>query len=273
MSQNPLRIIGTPDTLIEAIRNRAESDLGFPISFEPLDGLKLQQRVVMSPDSFDVMDHWSISAELAWAARAIQPIELDRIEEWQSILHEGSEPSFLESICIGKGAAPGRKLFVQDDLKLGQDPTKVITMLPTVHNFDSFCYRPHLRYRYFPDKREESWGWLLEPEVRGRVALSSHAPIAIIEAALAIEARQLMKFNDIGNLTISEIDRIIDILIELKRRRHFRGFWDSTEEAVNLMNQKDTDFASIWAQGFYQLKAKNNSIAFAVPKEGYRGWM
>lgn len=272
-SKTTLRVLGPPDGLIEPIRRRAEADLGFSVLFEPKDGLELQQRAVMNPDAFDVLDHWSMSVELAWTARAIQPIDTARITRWHDLLGPGSGASFLDHISRGRGSAPGRMLFVQPDGGLSSSQTERISMLPTVHNMDSFGYSAALRGNVFETDAQESWSWLLDPRCRGRVALTSHAPIGIVEAALAARASGALTFDDIGNLTAEEIDSLIELLISFKRRGHFKGFWEYTQDAVQLMDRRGAAIGSIWAQGILALRAIGSDVVYAVPKEGYRGWL
>ena len=272
MTTNPqtLRVIGTPDTLIESIRVRAEKDLGIPISFEPLDALAVQQRAVMEPHSFDVLDHWSVTVELAWTAGALQPIQAQDIFECDTLLGCSDNTAFWRAITHGGGTPPGRKLFVQPNGTLGWEYTQRLSMMPTVHNMDAFGYRPE-RIIDFPD--QESWAWLLDDRLRGQVALTAYPSIAIIEVALAARAKGLIDFADIGNLTVDEIDRLIEIMIDYKRRGHFAGLWAETTDVVRLFENQDVTLSSIWAQGILTLRANGFAIENAVPKEGYRGWL
>ncbi len=269
-SKRILRVIGTPDTLIESVRLRAEQDLGFSIHFEPLDGLDVQQRAVKSPESYDVLDHWSVTAELAWTAGALQPIRTDRITDCSELLGVEAQTPFWTAITHGKGMAPGRKLFVQADGTLGALPTSRLSMMPTVHNMDGFGYRPD---RIEVADGDESWGWLLDKKYRGQVTLTAHPSIAIIEMALAAQANELAEFDDIGNLTVDEIDHLIEVMIDYKRRGHFAGHWAATDEVVSLFEEKDITLSTIWAQGIWVLRAHGFEIKNAVPKEGYRGWL
>jgi len=268
--QTPLRVLGTPDTLIEQIRLRAEQDLQFPIAFEPLDGIDVQQRAVMEPGSFDVLDHWSVTAELAWTAGTLAPIRTDRIDDCDVLLGISDNSPFWQAISNGKGTAPGRKLFVQPDGTLSKDPTGFLSMMPTVHNMDSFGYCVD-QVDAVPE--QESWGWLLSNRFRGRIALTAHPSIGIVEVALAAQALGLIKFNDVGNLTVDEIDRLVEVLIDLKRRGHFAGLWASTDEIVQIFEERNVILSTIWSQGIMALRARKFEIRNANPREGYRGWL
>ena len=56
-----------------------------------------------------------------------------------------------------------------------------------------------------------------------------------MDLAMAIEAQGMMTYGNKGNMTQDEIDQTIDFLIELKKKGHFRAFWLTFNESVNLM--------------------------------------
>ncbi len=74
-----LRVIGRTEFLPEPIRARARRDLGFDIEFELSDGIDGLKRAVTRPDTFDVYHQWH-TIDLIWTARAIQDIDLARID-------------------------------------------------------------------------------------------------------------------------------------------------------------------------------------------------
>ena len=59
-------------------------------------------------------------------------------------------------------------------------------------------------------------GLLLDEKNKGKVALVNAPTIGIFDAALAAQGKGLMRFNDIGNMSISEIDQLFAILLEKK---------------------------------------------------------
>lgn len=268
----PLRVIGTPGTMTDEIRLRAEADLGFPLQLQALDGLQLQRRAVTDPASFDVMDHWSLTTELAWTARTIQPIDLGNIPSWKDVLALDGRHDLLDELEVGKGVSPREILFVQPDGLLGPVPTGKVSMVPTLYHFDSFGYHPSLCDE-LAEGEPESWGWLLDERWRGRTALTAHPPIGIIEMALAAEAKGLMRFRDVGNLDIDEIDELVALLIEFRHRRHFRAFWESSAQSVALMQGGGVRIESMWPEAVQALYRGGVPVRYAVPREGTRAWL
>ncbi len=259
-----LRVLGRSELVTAPIRDRAARDLDFPVAFELIDTIEGLQRVVTRPGSFDVYHQWH-TVDLIWTARCIQAIELSR-------LRYGSE-----IIAAAKGrSGPSRvidtvfdKLFVQQDGRLDSNPTGWLSMLPLLHGVDSFGYAPGLRD--LVGVEPESWGWLLDKRLEGRVAMISDPVLGMIEAALAVEALRGESFANIGNLSIEEVDEVADILLHKKKIGHFKGFWNSFEESARLM-QRGVLVESLFSPGAARLRSQGTALTISTPAEGCRGW-
>lgn len=270
-------MLGATVTLQEHIRKRAEQDLGIRLRFIVQDGGSVQREGVMHPDRYELYDQWFHSIDCLWPAHALQPVELARIRRWDEINllpRTGRIGGAARGAPVGRqsaGSVPADRLFVQPDGSLARKPSERVSMLPLTHNADSFVYLDGAMPASLID-REESWAWLLAPELAGRVALQADAAIGAIDAALAIEASGLMHFNDIGNLSIEEIDGMIATLIEYKRRGHFAGFWSTFAEAAQLMIANKVAIQSFWSPATVELERAGLKFRLARPREGYRAW-
>ncbi len=266
-----LRVLGTTVTLQEHIRKQAEQELGIKLRFIVDDGFAVQRAGVMHPDRYEVYDQWFHSIDCLWPARALQPIDVSRIRRWDEINSLPRTGQLANHACTNAGSVPVDRLYVQPDNSLARTPTERISMLPLTHNADSFVYLEDA----LPPALQgtpESWAWLLAPELSGRVALQADAAIGAIDAALAVEAAGLMKFADIGNLSIEEIDALIDTLIGFKQRGHFAGFWSTFAEAAQLMIANKVAIQSIWSPATVELERAGLRFRLASPQEGYRAW-
>lgn len=259
-----LRVLGRSELITLPIRKQAQADLGFPIEFEMVDSIEGLQRVITRPDSFDLYHQWH-TVDLTWTARCIQPIQLDRLTHGAEILQTvrgKSGPSRAIDTVFDR-------LFVQEDGRLGPAPTAELSMLPLLHGVDSFAYGARLRGLIGDEA--ESWGWLLDPRLKGHVALINDPVLGMIEAALAVEAERGAAFANIGNLTLEEVDEVAEALISRKRLGHFRGFWNSVEDSVRLIS-KGVLIASVFSPAVAQLRSKGAKITVSTPVEGCRGW-
>jgi putative spermidine/putrescine transport system substrate-binding protein len=93
-----------------------------------------------------------------------------------------------------------------------------------------------------------------------------------MDASLAVEAMGLYEFKDKGNMTREEIDFLTDFLIEKKKAGHFRAFWETFGQSVNLMVSGEVALESMWSPAVTAIKAEGVPCVYAFPKEGMRGW-
>ena len=266
-----LRVLGTHVTLQEAIRKQAMSDLGINIEFTPAGSAAVLQKASMDPNSFDLYEQWSDSINVLWDAGSIQPIEKKRLTYFNEINPLTKTGKLTETASIGAGDAPYKLLNVQPDGTLSAQESDHLSFLPYVHNVDSFGYntdfiKPGIAYE------TESWSWLLDDENRGKVAIVNAPTIGLFDLALAAQSKGLIKFNDIGAMTRSELDRLFSILLDFKRQGHFSGYWNSVPESIEFMKSKRAHIESMFSPAVSALNSQNINVQFAAPKEGYRGW-
>lgn len=266
-----LRVVGTHVTLQEPIRQRAEQDLGINIEFHPGGSAEVLLKAATDPEAFDLYEQWSNSIRVLWQANAIQPIETRRLTYWNEINDLPKLGRISPDARIGQGDAPHRLLHVQPNGTLGPEPSGMISFLPYAHNVDSFGYRTDKVNEGIPYETE-SWGWLLDPRHRGRVAIINEPSIGLFDLALAAQARGLMRFDDIGQMSRQEVDQLFEILIDYKRQGHFRGFWSSVPHSVDLMARGEVDIESMFSPAATGLRGMGIPCVYAAPKEGYRAW-
>lgn len=266
-----IRVVGTHVTLQEPIRRKAEKDLGINIEFYPGGSAEVIHRATTDPSSFDLYEQWSNSIRVLWSVDAIQPIDIRRIRYWDEINPLSKTGRISPNARIGAGDAPYKILYIQPDGSLGPTPSQRVTFLPYVHNTDSFGYDSRVIPRGIPYETE-SWGWLLDPAQRGKVALVNEPTIGLFDAALALRARGLMEFKDIGNMSREELDRMFAILLDYKRNGHFRGVWTSVPHSVRLMQSGQVTIESMFSPAVASLNGMGIPCIYAAPKEGYRAW-
>ncbi|QEG23843.1 hypothetical protein MFFC18_37470 [Mariniblastus fucicola] len=266
-----LRVLGTHVTLQEEIRVQAEKDLGIEIQFQPGGSAEVLHQASTRPESFDLYEQWSNSIKVLWQARSIQQIDARRIRYWDEINGISKVGRLTKNSKLGAGDAPHKMVYVQPDQSLGARPGNNISFLPYVHNVDSFGYDTEFVKQGQP-YQTESWGWLLDEQFHGKVALVNAPSIGIFDAALAVEAAGLMKFEDIGSLTHAEIDRLFEILIGFRRKGHFRGAWSSVPQSVDMMRDREVHLESMFSPAVYSLRSEGVDCVYASPKEGFRAW-
>lgn len=271
MSKTKLRVLGTHVTLLPSIREAAEEDLNLDIEFEVLDGLASQQKAVTNPDGFDVLDQWFNSVDLLWTTQAIQPVETAKIELWHQVGDLTTKGQITQNARRGQGLNPSHVQFVQSNGDLGPDASDRLSMLPTTHNADAFIYKPKVE-KHYGTTTLESWAWLFDEEWQGKCGLLADPAIGIADIALAARAAGLAEFKDIGNMTPDEIDHLISLLIERKKKGQFKLFWSTLAESVSLMERRGSALSTSWSPAVISLQSSGQRIRCASPIEGYRGW-
>jgi putative spermidine/putrescine transport system substrate-binding protein len=266
-----LRVLGTHVTLQEKLRQKAMEDLDIDLIFEPRGSAAVLQKASMYPQSFDLYEQWSNSIRPLWASRSIQPIDKKRLQYWDEINPLCKTGKVTPEAKFGAGDAPYKILHIQPDGKLGTEHTDQISFLPYVHNVDSFGYNTNVIPQGEAYKTE-SWGWLLDPKYSGKVGIVNAPSIGLFDLVLATQAKGLVKFDDIGNLSKTDLDRLFNVLIDFKRRNHFSGFWNSVPESIDFMRDGRVVIESMFSPAVSALNGQGIPVTFAAPKEGYRGW-
>jgi putative spermidine/putrescine transport system substrate-binding protein len=270
VARRKLRVLGTGITLLEPIRRQAEADLGFEISFEVHNFINCQRRAALSPADYDIYDQCFHNLDIVWFWGSLQPVDTQRIADWDLLSGLTREGGINRYASRGHGDQPVRKLYVQPGEALGPAPSRYISMLPTVHNFDSFGYDARLYES--AGVRRESWSWLLDPRAKGRVAVVDEPAIGIFDVALAAEAAGEVKFADIGNMTVAEIDALMAVLNRRRQQGFFRAIWQDGEEAATLIRNGEVAAQSMWSPVYGQLGEAAQHFVEANPIEGWRAW-
>ncbi len=265
-----LRVLGTAVTLIEPLRRQAQHDLGITLDFDVLDGVTAQRRAALQPSSYDIYDQWFHNVAVVWSSGALQPIRITRVPLWERLVRENQALGVRSRLC-NSADAPQESLYVQANLRLNSQPTERISAVPTVFNVDAFGYLPDAMPRELLADGE-SWGWLLDDRLRGRVALIADPTIGSADAALAAHALGLVRFADLGRPSIEEIDQLARLLIRRQQAGHFAALWQSIDEANRLMAEGAAVIESMWSPTFSDLRAQGVPVNYARPHEGYRAW-
>lgn len=266
-----IRVLGTHVTLQEELRQKAMYDLGIDIVFEPGGSAQVLHKASTRPETFDLYEQWSNSINVLWQSGAIQPLDTSRIKHWHDVNELTKTGRLNEHANFGAGDVPYKLLWVQNNGKLGSNPTNKISFLPYVHNTDSIGYNADIITDGKPYETE-SWAWLLDEKYNGKVAIVNAPTIGLFDLVLAAQAKGLMTFNDIGNLTRNELDELFKILLKYKKQGHFRGVWSSVPQSVEFMEKEGVVVESMFSPGVAALNGKGIPCIYAAPKEGYRAW-
>lgn len=266
-----IKVLGTHVTLQEKIKQKAMSELKINIEFYPGGSAEVLTKAIANPKSFDLYEQWSNSTRLLWNSGAIAPIEKNKLKYWDEINDLPKTGKITPTTNIAPGDSPNKILYIQEDNTLGSKPTDKISFMPYVHNVDSYGYNSNVIKEAIPYETE-SWGYLLDKRYSSKVAIVNEPTIGLFDLVLAVKAKGLADFKNIGNLSINEIDNLFEIIYEYKKAGHFRGFWNSVPHSIDLMKSDEVIIESMFSPAVSSLNGAGIPCIYAAPKEGYRAW-
>ena len=264
---DPVRTVGLGVSIINEIQGQASKDLGLAIRGQALGYGAMFGKMLNQNGQYEVAEGYYNDFDVMVPAKVWQPIDTRKIKEWDKVSNLCKTGKLTPDSRVGQGDAPFRHLWVDADGNKVDGPSRYITAVPGWHNADSMGYNPEDTGREI-----DSWAELFSPDFKGRVALLNVPQIGTMDAAMGVEALGLYKFKDKGNMTKAEIDFLIDFLIKKKQEGHFRAFWETFGQSVNLMVSGEVAIESMWSPAVTAIKAEGVPCRYAYPKEGMRGW-
>jgi len=264
---DPIRTIGLGVSIINEIQSKASEDLGSDIRGQALGYGALFGKTLNQNDQYEVSECYFDMFDVMVPAGVFQPIDTQRIKNWDKVSNITKTGRLTDDSSVGQGDAPVTKIWVDENGKPTDGPSRYISALPTIHNADSLGYNPDDTGRPI-----DSWAELFSEDFAGSVALLNVPQIGAMDAAMGVEALGLIEFGDKGDMTKEEIDFLVNFLIEKKQAGHFRAFWETFGQSVNLMVSGEVVLQSMWSPAVTAVNAEGVPCIYASPKEGMRGW-
>jgi putative spermidine/putrescine transport system substrate-binding protein len=295
-----LRVITLGVEWPQGAQQAAEKALGVKFNIQAMSSTAQVQKGITDPKSFDIGGLYNYQMFQIWPTGNMAPVQTSKIKEWKNfypLFTRGKLNPASKTCTYGQGNAPFRGMFVDPNGSLGLPgpagvpksnkqivqwidektgkpnggkamPNQIIG--PPAHfNMDSMGYNGD-EIKKAPNQM--SWAELLNGSYKGRVALLADPGIISQDGGNAVQALGLMKFKNLGNMTRGEMDRFFKILTKYKKDGHFRAFWGTFNESVNLMASKEVVIESMWSPAVALLVAQGVNCRYAAPKEGFRGW-
>jgi len=261
---------GPPVAAIPQIGEQATKDLGFTIKMQATESADLLNRFLSQSSAIDVGDVSITFMKYLVGRNVLQAIPRAKYKYWDQtipLFTKGEYPNGSEAST--QGVAPYTVLYATgpDGQKFAKGPTDWLTGIPTITNADTLGIRPDLTGRPI-----SSWADLISPEFKGKAALQDQPTVGVIDVAMAIEARGDLKYGNKGNMTKEEIDKTINLMMDIKKSGQFRSFWTTFDQSVNLMASGEVVIQSMWSPAVTAVKTRGVPCVFQPLREGYRGW-
>ncbi len=264
-----LRQFGTGVSNLNAVAEKCKADTGITLQMTALDSDAVTQRAITQPNSYDIADIEYWICKKVFPRGVLQPMDTKRLKYFDKVVPIFITGKLTPESTIAQGTAPHTVGFVESQTatKFAKAPTRWFTMMPTIYNADTLGIRPDLVGRSIT-----SWRDLADPAFKGRASILNIPSIGIMDAAMMCEAAGVIKYGDKGNMTRAEIDTTIAKLIELKKQGHWRAFWKTFDESVNLMVSGEVVIQTMWSPAVAAVRSKGVKCVYQPLKEGYRAW-
>lgn len=141
--------------------------------------------------------------------------------------------------------------------------------IPTILQGESICYLPDATGGV---GSVDSFGALFDPKWKGHVALEDNYVTAGYKTAIYMKSAGLASIDNPVNMTKSEINAVVDFLIEKKKEGQFRVLWTSFEQGVNLLVNREVFVMDGWEPMAIAARKQGVRAEYAVPNEGYLLW-
>lgn len=264
-----LRQFGTGVSNLNDIAMKAKEDLGITLQLTALDSDAVAQRAVTQPRSFDIADIEYWIGKKVYPSGTMQAMDTRRLKNFDKISRLFIDGKLTPESTIAQGTAPHTVGFVEsaDSLKFASEPTRWMTLVPTIYNADTLGIRPDLVGRPITH-----WRDILDPAFKGKTSILNIPSIGIMDAAMICESMGEIRYGDKGNMTRAEIDKTIAILMQAKKDGQFRAFWKSFDESVNLMASGEVVIQSMWSPAVAAVRSRGVPCTYQPLEEGYRAW-
>lgn len=267
--QRTIRYLSNGVAAFPQIAEKAAEDLGITLEFHTRPNTELLKLAVSQPNDLDILEISYDSLPYLIALGKMQGIDTGRLSGAGRLLPLFTDGTVGGASVSWQGLAPNKTSFLEtpDSTVPDKTPTGYRTLLPVTFNADSLGVRPDRTNRAVV-----SWRDLLSPDFEGCTAINGIPSIGIIDAAFALEAADLMRYADKGNMSRDEITRTVDHLIAFKRKGHFHGIWTHFSESVNFMASGPVCIQSMWQPAVTQVRQQGIDCLYPELAEGYRGW-
>jgi spermidine/putrescine-binding protein len=179
--------------------------------------------------------------------KVIVPIDTSRIKNWKKLL-----PHYTKS---GKGEGTIRS-------------NGKVYAVPYISNADS------LAFNYSEIGQElSSWEALFDSQFRGRAAMQNDFGPTFTNTAIYLKESGRQDVANPSNMTAAEVEGVAKFLIDLKKKGHFRTFWDGFQNGVDILASEEVLVSSCWEPvQIIAAKKAAKDIRYGTMKEGHQTW-
>jgi len=141
--------------------------------------------------------------------------------------------------------------------------------LSSVQNGDSVAYLPE---QVGDPSGVDSYGILFDEEFQGRTALESGWATAYHKVANYLDHNNMADLDSVRQPSESDVDAVVEFLLNEKDEGQFRTFWSGWQSAVNLLAQEEVYAMDTWEPVVFALEDEGMDAQYLWPNEGFSLW-
>lgn len=178
---------------------------------------------------------------------AISDLDISKIANWKNIL-----PRYQE----GGDAAD----TIRYDGK--------VYAVPYISNADSLAFNHGVI-----GEELTSWEALFDSQFRGRAAMQNDFGPTLTNTAIYLKQSGKGSIDNPSDMTEDEVRQTSEFLIDLKKKGHFRTFWDGVQNGADLLSSEEVLVSSCWEViQIFAARKNGQDIRYGTMKEGHQTW-
>jgi putative spermidine/putrescine transport system substrate-binding protein len=140
--------------------------------------------------------------------------------------------------------------------------------VPYISNADSLAFN----YDVIGEELT-SWEALFDEQFRGRAAMQNDFGPTLTNTAIYLKQSGKGSIDNPSDMSEDEVQQTCEFLIDLKKKGHFRTFWDGVQNGSDLLSSEEVLVSSCW-EVIQILAARKNGadIRYGTMKEGHQAW-
>jgi len=178
---------------------------------------------------------------------AIVPLDTSRIPNWANLVDDYAEGGRAADTIRHEGQ---------------------VYAVPYISNADSLAFNHDV-----VGEELTSWEALFDSQFRGRAAMQNDFGPTLTNTAIYLKQSGKGDIDDPSDMTEDEVRQVAEFLIDLKKKDHFRTFWDGVQNGVDLLASEEVLVSSCWeVVQIFAARSSGADIRYGTMEEGHQSW-
>lgn len=143
-----------------------------------------------------------------------------------------------------------------------------LVAIPYISNADSLAFNHGVI-----GEELSSWEALFDSQFRGRAAMQNDYGPTLTNTAIYLKQSGKGNIDNPSDMSEDEVRQVAEFLIDLKKKGHFRTFWDGVQNGADLLSSEEVLVSSCWEViQIFAARKNGDDIRYGSMKEGHQSW-